>query len=213
MVQGKTTITSFAKGKHTWIAEIYSIPRMCAHTRTHVAEARQAAVSLTHVRLDVSSITETYPTGVADGQLTSRWPTKYSLGSIRNSLHIEGFSPFVQSWALTLSPLNLSNGPISLPQEQYTGAWQQCSLENSKSFTKSTSSVFITEAADVEGEKGTHLSRMMLGGGAVNLLLWPTDCWLTGLQGSAQGCHQPQVLLWDSFVPRGFAFRATKSFQ
>lgn len=157
MVQGKTTITSFAKGKHTWIAEIYSIPRTRAHTRTHVAEARPAAVSLTHVRLDVSSSTETYPTGVADGQLTSCGPTKYSLGSIRNILHIEGFSPFMKPWSLTLSPLNLSNGPISLPQEQYTGAWQQCSLEDSKSFSKSTSSVFINRGCGCRGREGNTL--------------------------------------------------------
>lgn len=150
MVPGKTTITSFAKGKHTWIAELYSVPR------TRVAEARPAALSLTHVRLDVSS-TETYPTGVADGQLTSCGPTKYSLGSIRNILHIEGFSPFVQSWSLTLSPLNLSNGPISLPQEQYTGAWQRCSLEDSKSFTKSTSSVFINRGCGCGGREGNTL--------------------------------------------------------
>lgn len=71
--------------------------RTRTRAHTHVAEARQAALSLTHLRLDVSSITESYQRGIVNGQLISGGPTKYSLGSIRNILNIEGFSPLVQS--------------------------------------------------------------------------------------------------------------------
>lgn len=63
----------------------------------------------------------------------------------------------------------------------------------------------FTEAEDVEGEKGTRLSRIMLGAG-------PADCWMTGLQGSSHCCHQHQILLWDLF-PETLSFRTTKSFQ